>query len=173
MTEETEEKSTPAQVPTGLAYALQWSQLPAEHLQITLKAIEPELKREHELRMERETHKQELEIERIRLASARSQLTDQLAFDEQQAKRGHTLYLVGLVAGFLLSTGMLVGAVIVGLNDQPWLSALLAGPSLLALATLFVLRKNDRTLNAGADQNARRALNASQQPAPPPAGPVV
>ncbi|MGW6877116.1 hypothetical protein ACWGF3_13370 [Streptomyces xanthophaeus] len=169
MTEETAEKSTPAQVPTGLAYALQWSQLPAEHLQITLKAIEPELKREHELRMERETHKQELEIERIRLASARSQL----AFDEQQAKRGHTLYLVGLVAGFLLSTGMLVGAVIVGLNNQPWLSALLAGPSLLALATLFVLRKNDRTLNAGAEQNARRALNASQQPAPPPAGPVV
>ncbi|MEW1639494.1 hypothetical protein AB0469_36240 [Streptomyces sp. NPDC093801] len=96
MIEESAERNVPAQVPNGLAYALQWSQLPVEHLQAALKAIEPELKREHELR---------------------------------------------------------------------------------ALATLFVLRKNDRTLNAGAARTAARALTAAQQqqavPPPTVSGPVA
>ncbi|GAA3386352.1 hypothetical protein GCM10017750_68840 [Streptomyces racemochromogenes] len=152
---------------------MQWAQLPAEHLQIALKALEPELKRQHEFRMQQDAHRQELELERMRLESAQQQLTQQLEHDEHQAKRSHTLYLVGLFAGFLISGGTLGGAIYVGIHDQPWLASLLAGPTLLALATLFVLRKNDKTLNTAADQSNRRALNAAQQqqqPPPPPAG---
>ncbi|NXY98790.1 hypothetical protein HYE82_31310 [Streptomyces sp. BR123] len=176
MNPEISQAGAPVQQPTGLEHALQWAQLPPEHLQIAMKALEPELKRHHEFRMQQDAHRQELELERMRLESAQQQLTQQLEHDERQAKRSYTLYLVGLIAGFLISAGMLVGAVFVGMNNQPWLAAMLAGPSLLALATLFVLRKNDKTLNAGAEQTTRRALNASQQQPPPPppgSGPVV
>ncbi|MFD0378677.1 hypothetical protein [Streptomyces sp. NPDC127112] len=178
MTEQPNQPDTPDQVPNGLAYALQWARLPPEHLQPVLKAIEPELKREHEFRMQQDAHKQELTLERERLDNAQRQLQAQLDHDERQAKRSHSLYLVGLIAGFLLSGGMLGGAIYVGIHDQPWLAALLAGPTLLALATLFVLRKNDRTLNAAAAQTVRTALNAAQQqqpaaPLPPVGGPVV
>jgi len=38
---------------------------------------------------------------------------------------------------------MLGAAVFVGVNNQPWLAALLLGPSLLALAKLFVMQKSD------------------------------
>ncbi|MFE1791885.1 hypothetical protein ACFW7J_26420 [Streptomyces sp. NPDC059525] len=163
MIEESAERNMPAHAPNGLAYALQWSQLPVEHLQIALKAIEPELKREHELRMQQDAHVQELQLERLRLESAQQQFAEQLQHEERQAKRSHTLYLMGLFAGFLISGGTLGGAIYVGIHDQPWLASLLAGPTLLALATLFVLRKNDKTLNTAADQSNRRALNAAQQ----------
>lgn len=180
MTQETgQADTTPVHQPTGLEYALQWAQLPAEHLQAAMKALEPELKRQHEFRMQQDAHRQELEVERVRLESAQQQLTEQLQHDERQAKRSHTLYVMGLVAGFLISGGTLGGAIYVGMHDQAWLASLLAGPTLLALATLFVLRKNDKTLNTAAAQSNRRALNAAQQqqppapPLPPGGGPVV
>ncbi|KOU30192.1 hypothetical protein ADK53_28655 [Streptomyces sp. WM6373] len=175
MSQEIGQAGATAQHPSGLDYALQWAQLPSDHLQIALKALEPELKRTHEFRMQQDAHRQELELERLRLESAQKQLQDQLTFDETQAKRSHTLYMVGLIAGFVISAGMLTAAVIVGINNQPWLAAMLAGPSVISIASLFVLRKNDKTLNAATEQSHRRALNASQQPPqPPPAGgPVI
>jgi hypothetical protein len=161
---------------TSLEIALQWAQLPAEHLEVSLKALEPQLKREHAYRMEQEARKQALEVERLRLESEQKQLEAQLDFDENQAKRTHALYMCGLGAGFLVCVGMLVGAVVVGINNQPWLAAMLSGPSVVALVTLFVLRKSDASLNSSVEQNQRRALNASQQPPPSPSapsGPVV
>jgi len=40
---------------------------------------------------------------------------------------------------------MLTGAVVVGDNGQLWLAALLTGPSLIALAKIFVLCRSDAT----------------------------
>lgn len=118
-----------------LEAAFQWSSLPPEHLRIALTALEPQLAREHEYRME------QLRLE------ARAEAD----------RRGHVLYLGGLVAGFTIVVGMLTGAVVVGVSGQPWLAAMLAGPSVLALATLFVLRK--------ADPAQTRAVSGSQRAA--------
>lgn len=53
------------------------------------------------------------------------------------------LQLCSLWAGFAIAISMLTGGVIVGVGGQPWLAALLTGPSLLALAKLFVIRRAD------------------------------
>ncbi|MFD8544656.1 hypothetical protein [Streptomyces sp. NPDC059649] len=127
---------------TGLEIALQWAQLPAEHLKAALDALEPELARQHQLRV----------------------IQVQLAAQTERERRAHLLYLGGLVGGFLIVVAMLSAAVIVGINGLPWLSGLLAGPSVLSLAGLFVLRRVD----SGAARNAARAhdaaLNAASQP---------
>ena len=47
--------------------------------------------------------------------------------------------------GFVLNMTMLIGALIVGSSGQVWLAAALSGPSVVALATLFVLRRSDPT----------------------------
>lgn len=146
----------PQHQPSGLEIAMQWAELPVEHLQAALKALEPQLRREHEARMEREKTAREIELERMRLAA-----------EEAQAARTHTLYLLGLVCGFLITAGMLTGAVIVGVNDQPWLAALLAGPSVSVLAGLFVLRRNDNSQTRALLAAQRATLNAVGQPAAP------
>ncbi|WP_180686282.1 hypothetical protein [Streptomyces gossypiisoli] len=169
----TQETGTSSSQPSGLEIAMQWAELPAEHLQMALAALEPQLKRDHELRMNQEQRDHELRMEQersmreLRLEQAR------LAAEEATARRAHALYLTGLIAGFVLSIGMLTGAVIVGTNDQPWLAAMLSGPSLLALATLFVLRRNDSATSRSVAQAQRSALNAAQSapPAPTPTNP--
>jgi len=131
---------------TGLEIVLQWAQLPPEHLEIALKAIEPELAREHEWRLEQ----------------ARSK-----ALDDRDC-RAHSLYLGGLVAGFILAAGMLTGAVFVGMHGSPWLAAVLSGPSAISLAGLFLLRRIDSVQAREAGRAHRSALSGliSQQPAP-------
>jgi hypothetical protein len=155
MTQET--GTSPQQpIPTGLEIAMQWAELPAEHLQVALKALEPQLRREHELRMEQEKAVQKLELERMRLSSK-----------EVQAKRSHALFMAGLVAGFVVTIGMLAGAVVVGVQGHVWLAAMLSGPSVLALAGLFVLRKTDTAQMGAVQRSQRSALNAAQQVQPP------
>ncbi|SDM50010.1 hypothetical protein [Allokutzneria albata] len=63
--------------------------------------------------------------------------------------------MCGLWAGFTVAVGSLTAAAIVGVNGQPWLAALFAGPSVLALAKLFVIRRADA-------EDARRITRAQQ-----------
>ncbi|MFC8780066.1 hypothetical protein [Streptomyces nigra] len=166
----TQETGTPSSQPSGLEIAMQWAELPAEHLQVALSALEPQLKRDHELRMSQEQRDHEWRMEQEQSMRALRLEQARLAAEDATARRAHALYLTGLIAGFVLSIGMLTGAVIVGMNDQPWLAAMLSGPSLLALATLFVLRRNDSATNQSVARAQRAALNAAQ-PAAAPAGP--
>ncbi|MGW4878909.1 hypothetical protein ACWEPI_20395 [Streptomyces sp. NPDC004262] len=125
----------------SLEIALQWAQLPSEHLEIALKALEPELARQHELRL--------LEV--------------RLRVQEEKDRRTHYLYLAGLVAGFVVVVSMLTAAVVVGVNGLPWLSAMLSGPSVLSLAGLFVLRRVDSGSARETGRAHRAALIAAQQ----------
>ncbi|WP_225848196.1 hypothetical protein [Streptomyces sp. HPF1205] len=118
--------------PSALDLATQWASLPPEHLRIALKALEPQLAREHELRLE-----QERAAERMNVALAEN------AAREGADRRAHIRYLSGLWAGLVISLFMLTGAVVVGTAGQPWLAAALSGPSMLALARIFVLRRSD------------------------------
>ncbi|MFJ7905952.1 hypothetical protein [Kitasatospora sp. NPDC096204] len=139
--------------PTALEIATQWAQLPPEHLRVALEHLELELQREHARESARERHQAALERDRAASASAldaarirEEHVTERarIAAREGKEQRAHQLYLGGLVAGFVLAAGMLVGSVVVGLADRQWLAGLLAGPSLIALPVVFVLRRSDR-----------------------------
>jgi hypothetical protein len=97
------------------------AQLPPEQFELALKAVETQLARDHELRMEQE---------RNRLVEAES-------------VRSHALFTRGLVAGFVVVIGMVTGSVVVGVQGHVWLSASLSGPGVIVLASLFVLRRLD------------------------------
>jgi hypothetical protein len=111
---------SPGEPTSGIDIAALWGQLPVEHLHAALKAMEPQLKREHEFRMAK-LDKQEREV---------------------AARHAHLLHMAGMVAGFIIAVGMLAAAVVLGVNGQPWLACLLAGPSILALIKVFVLRSS-------------------------------
>ncbi|MGP8301973.1 hypothetical protein ACTPOK_29450 [Streptomyces inhibens] len=146
-----QESGTSARQPTGLDIAMQWAELPAEHMKIALDALEPQLRREHEMRVLQQKAEQKLALEQVRA-------------QEAAAKRAHVLYLTGLIAGFVIAVAMLSGAVVVGINNQPWLAAMLSGPSVLALATIFVLRRSEQGQAHAVAAAQRSALNAAQQP---------
>lgn len=102
------------------------AELPPDRFELALKAVEAELARihtqmdhDHALRMKRE---------------------DNRIVDAANA-RAHALFVWGLIAGFVLSAGMVTASVIVGLQGHIWLTALLSGPSVIVLASLFVLRR--------------------------------
>ncbi|MFF7992175.1 hypothetical protein ACFZDG_20550 [Kitasatospora xanthocidica] len=128
--------------PTALEIATQWAQLPPEHLRVALEHLELELQREHARETARERLQAGLDVDRLREEHATERA--RIAAEERKEQHSHQLYLGGLVAGFVLAAGMLVGSVIVGLDGRQWLAGLLAGPSLIALPVVFVLRRSDR-----------------------------
>ncbi|MFI2606566.1 hypothetical protein [Kitasatospora sp. NPDC018619] len=139
--------------PTALEIAIQWARLPPEHLRAALEHLELELQREHARESARERHQAALERDRALSASSldvarmREEYTTErarIAAQDRRDQRAHQLYLGGLVAGFVLAAGMLAGSVLVGLDGRQWLAGLLAGPSLIALPVVFVLRRADR-----------------------------
>ncbi|MEU5157888.1 hypothetical protein [Glycomyces sp. NPDC021274] len=129
-------------------WALQWAELPSEHLKIALEALEPELAREHQLKV----------------------LQAQLQMQEAKDRRSHQLYLIGLISGFSIAIAMLAGAVAVGLSGHSWLAAMLAGPSVLSLAGLFVLRRIDVGISRQASLSHQAALNSAAQSVPGSSG---
>jgi hypothetical protein len=106
---------------TGIEIATEWAKLPPEHLQMALKALNPQLQREHEVR-----------LEQIRISA-----------QSAQQIRQFRIQLYSLWAGLTISLVMLGASVYVAVNDQPWLALAFSGPSLLALTKLFVLRRTD------------------------------
>ncbi|MEV7770968.1 hypothetical protein [Kitasatospora sp. NPDC086791] len=128
--------------PTALEIATQWAQLPPEHLRVALEHLELELRREHARETARQRHQASLDADRLREEHATERA--RLAAQDRKEQRAHQLYLGGLVAGFVLAAGMLAGSVLVGLDGRQWLAGLLAGPSLIALPVVFVLRRTDR-----------------------------
>ncbi|GAB2814192.1 hypothetical protein GCM10022221_10030 [Actinocorallia aurea] len=78
------------------------------------------------------------------------------------AKRTHTLFVSGLAAGFLIVSGMVTAAVVVGLQGHAWLPMSLSGPSVIILAGLFVLRTLDTSQVKLATRLQSNALNQAQ-----------
>jgi hypothetical protein len=127
---------------------MKWSAVPPEHLKVALAALEPQLRREHQ----------------VRLAQIRGELqrrSEELHAQEVAARRAHVLFLVGLVAGFVLSAGMLAGAIIVGDHGHVGLASILCGPSVVALASVFVLRRTDTARSQDLAHAQHDAIGAS------------
>ncbi|WP_030331028.1 hypothetical protein [Streptomyces sp. NRRL B-1381] len=145
-------------VSAGLEIAMRWGDaLGADKLDIALKALEPELRRAHRERMTR--------LEMQRQSSERE-------FAERREQRAHRRHLAGMVVGGVISVAMLGAGVFVA-ADAWWLAALLCGPSLLALAKVFVLSRSDPEDMKAVSVGGRGATNAAAQAQPPAQPPVV
>ncbi|MFD3373914.1 MULTISPECIES: hypothetical protein [unclassified Streptomyces] len=65
------------------------------------------------------------------------------------------------MAGCIVSTALLAAAVTVS-QETPWLSALLAGPSILSLVILFVLPRTDALVSRKVGNSARTVRGSSE-----------
>ncbi|WLQ53684.1 hypothetical protein P8A21_39740 (plasmid) [Streptomyces poriferorum] len=145
-------------VSAGLEIAANWGAAlggPA-NLDVALKALEPQLRREHKERMMR--------LEMQRQESERGS-------HERRERRAHHQHIAGLIVGAVIAISMLGAGVYVA-PESPWLATVMCGPSLLALAKVFVLRRSDVGDMTAVGRAARTSTNAAgqaQPPAPPPA----
>ncbi|MGW2486983.1 hypothetical protein ACWCV9_07145 [Streptomyces sp. NPDC001606] len=123
----------------GMNIAMQWgSALGPEKLEIALKALEPQLRREHQALMAR-LEMQRAAAERADVAAAAAEA--RTAQDKQLARK-HVQHMSGLIVGALIAVSMLFAGVYAA-KDAWWLSAFLCGPSVYALVKVFVLRRSD------------------------------
>ncbi|MFJ9691864.1 hypothetical protein [Kitasatospora sp. NPDC101183] len=176
--------------PSVVEIARQWAKLDSGFLKVATAAVQPELKRVHLERMkeldnkqrEREAVREAKERQAAREAKERQALREaherqaareaeerQAAREaqERQAERSHRLYMGGLVAGFVLCAGMLCGSVIEALNKQEVSAGILAGPTMIGVVALFVLRQ--RHSGSGQQQPDRASVPGQQPPSVPPA----
>ncbi|MDX5461277.1 hypothetical protein [Micromonospora tulbaghiae] len=109
--------------------------IPDDRFELVFKTVEDQLARNHELLMVREE-------------TRRREAAAQLA--AEAARRSDRLLLLGLVAGLVIVLGMTAASIVVGLQGHVWLAATLSGPSVIALASLFVLRKSVRAPRSSA-----------------------
>lgn len=155
-------------VSVGLEIAMKWGSALGgpEKLKIAFEALEPQLKREHQIRL----RQLELQRETAQRIAANAKAAAELDARSARDGRQHTFRMVSLCAGVVVSVAMLGAGVYVA-KDVWWLATLLCGPSLVALAKIFVLRKSDSGDMKAVSHGARDAINAAIQ-AQPPAPPV-
>ncbi|MGZ9931196.1 hypothetical protein ACXNSR_15040 [Streptomyces sp. NC-S4] len=133
----------------GLEIAMKWGQALGgpEQLQIALAALEPQLKREHQIRTK------QLDIQ-VKKAERQAR--------EMREARNHHFRMASLIVGAVLSISMLAGGVYVA-KDAWWLASLLCGPSLISMAVIIILRRHDNDAMKVVADTARRATNAAAQ----------
>ncbi|MCX4597396.1 hypothetical protein OG819_49835 [Streptomyces sp. NBC_01549] len=81
---------------------------------------------------------------------------------ERREQRKHSRYMAGLVIGAVVAVAMLGVGVYVA-KDAWWLATLLCGPSLLALAKIFVLRRSDPDDMKFVSNVTRASTNSASQ----------
>lgn len=131
----------------------QWYDAPPEALRgalATIKAKQALISRENVLRLELN---HDLEKERIQAATQTEQLR-------------HRRHVVNVSVGAVISIALL-GAGVAVVASAPWLSVILCGPSLLALAKVFVLHRSDPDDMKLLSRASNNATNAAPQPPPP------
>ncbi|MGW7529274.1 hypothetical protein [Streptomyces sp. NPDC054783] len=131
----------------------QWFDAPPEVLRSALATIKAERalrSRENVLRLELN---HELEKERIQAAA-------------QTERLRHRRHVVNVSVGAVISITLLGGGITV-VDSAPWLSVILCGPSLLALAKVFVLHRSDPDDMKLLSRASNNATNAASQPPPP------
>ncbi|MFI1606969.1 hypothetical protein ACH4YN_33290 [Streptomyces griseofuscus] len=136
-------------VSAGLEIAMKWGAALGgpEQLKIAFEALEPQLKREHQIRLkqlEMQTKKAEREAR------------------EAREIRQHRFRLASLITGAALSAAMLGAGVYVA-KDAWWLASILCGPSLISMAAIIILRRHDSEAMKAVADAAKRAANLASQ----------
>jgi hypothetical protein len=152
-------------VSAGLEIAMKWGAALGgpEQLKVAFEALEPQLKREHQIRLRQLDMQREAAARADEKAEAAAEREVRLA----REKRQHALWMTGLYVGAVISVAML-GAGIFVAKDVWWLAIMLCGPSLIAMGKLYVLRRSDAKDMQAVSQGARSATNAAGQAQPPP-----
>ncbi|WP_406266268.1 hypothetical protein OHT93_09250 [Streptomyces sp. NBC_00191] len=173
----------------GMSVAAQWGAALGgpEKLEVSLKALEPVLKREHQMRLRQQDIQAAAAARREEAeeaAAGRKAAAEEAAAARQQAalqadaeraareaieKRHHTYRMATLTAGMAASLCMLGSGIYVA-PVNGWLAAGLCGPSMLALVKIFVLKKSDDADMRASERTGREAANVGT---PPSGGPQV
>ncbi|WP_078971360.1 hypothetical protein [Streptomyces chattanoogensis] len=155
-------------VSAGIEIAMKWGAALGgpEQLKVALEALEPQLKREHQIRL----RQLELQRESTQRAAAAATRAAERKNREIRERRQHAFQMTSLYAGAVVSVAMLGAGVYIA-KEVWWLATLLCGPSLIALAKIFVLRRSDTADMKAVARSARTATNAAAQ-AQPPSPPV-
>ncbi|MFI1173377.1 hypothetical protein [Streptomyces melanogenes] len=140
-------------VSAGIEIAMKWGAALGgpDQLKVAFEALEPQLKREHQVRL------RQLELQRE--AAER-------AARETRERRQHVFRITSLCAGVIVSVAMLGAGVYVA-KEVWWLATLLCGPSLIALVKIFVLRRSDADDSKTVTRTLRNLTNAGIQAQPP------
>ncbi|MFE3874070.1 hypothetical protein ACFXPX_06675 [Kitasatospora sp. NPDC059146] len=160
-------------VSAGLEIAARWGEaVGPEKLELALQALEPQLKREHEARMKRmddirarEERRAAAEDAEAKRSAALEKTKAELALRDSDRRRAHIYRMSGMISGVVISLSLLGAAVVVA-PAQPWLASALSGPSLIALAKIFVLRRSEPVDIQEAGRTARKSASSSNQPPP-------
>ncbi|MGW7720395.1 hypothetical protein ACWGKK_39705 [Streptomyces chartreusis] len=178
--------------------ARQWAELPPEHFKAAIAAAKAERALRSQEMVLQMRLKHDLEVQRIqadkeaserqaraeqeraeREAAAHREASERQARAEhERAEREatahadrlrHRRHVLNVSTGAVISVALLVAGVLVA-DTAVWLSLILCGPSLLALAKVYVLQKSDPDDMKILGRSARTATNAaaSSQPLQPP-----
>ncbi|GAA1599786.1 hypothetical protein [Streptomyces globosus] len=133
--------------------AMQWKDLDAAQLAAAMSAMEPSLVRDYHLRQQR--------IEMQREAALWEQA-------DRQQRREYRRRMTELIVGGVVALAMLGGGVYLAAADHWWMATLMAGPSLIALVKIFVLRRSDPGDMHAVASATRMSTSAGTPQAPPP-----
>lgn len=136
-------------VSAGLEIAMRWGQALGgpEQLQIALAALEPQLKREHQIRIKH----MDMQVKKAERQTR-----------EAREVRQHRFRMASLIVGSILSIAMLAAGVYVA-QDAWWLASLLCGPSLISMAAIIILRRHDNEAMKAVADAAKRATSVASQ----------
>ncbi|ANP48340.1 hypothetical protein J2Z21_003665 [Streptomyces griseochromogenes] len=156
--------------------AAQWADAPPEVFRAALAAAKAERAlRSQEtvlrLRLSHDLEKERIQAEKAegeRLACAEREAAEREAAAQIEQLR-HRRHVVNVTVGAVISIALL-GAGVAVVGSAPWLSVILCGPSLLALAKVFVLHRSDPDDMKLLARASGSAVNAAD-PAPPPQQP--
>ncbi|MGV4987548.1 hypothetical protein ACWC0C_03255 [Streptomyces sp. NPDC001709] len=153
-------------VSAGLDVAMKWGAALGgpEKLKIAFEALEPQLKREHQIRLKQLDMQREATARAEENARATAERMVRLAREKRQA----ALRMTGLYLSAVISVAMLLAGAYVA-KEKWWLSPLLWGPSLVAMGKLYALGRSDADDMKAVSLGARAATtSAAQQAQPPP-----
>ncbi|MEW2615028.1 hypothetical protein AB0937_33570 [Streptomyces sp. NPDC047880] len=154
--------------------AEQWAEFPPDHFDAMISAAASQaallsqetvlrMRLDHEAKMARLRIEAEITNRQAEAEKERTARENQLAIERLRHRR----HLVNVSAGALISIALLAAGVLVA-DTAIWLSLLLCGPSLLALAKVYVLSRSDPDDMKVVGRGTQSATNAATNAQPPP-----
>ncbi|MGW9029137.1 hypothetical protein ACWGQ5_34410 [Streptomyces sp. NPDC055722] len=140
-------------VSAGLEIAMKWGAALGgpEQLKVAFEALEPQLKREHQIRLKQ--------------LEAQKHAAERKARAEREIRQ-HKFRVTSLIVGAIMSVAMLGAGVYVA-KDVWWLAMVLCGPSLIAILKIIVLWRSDPGDMSAVAAAAKGAMSAASQAQPP------
>ncbi|MGW2933969.1 hypothetical protein ACWDA7_19440 [Streptomyces sp. NPDC001156] len=151
-------------VSAGLEIAMKWGAALGgpEQLKVAFEALEPQLKREHQVRLKQLEREHQVRLKQL---EAQKHAAERKARAEREIRQ-YKFRVTSLIVGAIMSVAMLGAGVYVA-KDVWWLAMVLCGPSLIAILKIIVLRRSDPGDISAVTAAAKGAMSAASQAHPP------